>query len=59
MQLAEKRIKEYKFKIESKKEVLGEAKELFDDKKSALELKKKELKEIVSETEKEEEILLQ
>jgi hypothetical protein len=58
MQLAEKRIKEFQFKIESKKETLEEAKGFFDDKKNALDLKKKELKEIVSETEKEEEILL-
>ena len=59
MQLAEKRIKEYKFKIDSKKELLEEAKELFNQKKAALDLKKDELKEIISETEKEEDILIQ
>jgi hypothetical protein len=59
MQLAEKRIKEYKFKIESKQELLDEAKELFNQKKSALELKKEELKEIISETEREEKILIE
>jgi len=58
MQLAEKRIKEYGFKIESKNEKLTEANAIFKEQKKALDFKKKELKEIVSETEREEEILL-
>ena len=58
MQLAEKRIKEFGFKIESKKEKLSEAEDNRKQQKKALDLKKKELKEIVSETEREEEILL-
>lgn len=58
MQLAEKRIKEFGFKIEGKKERLAEAEEVLKQQKKALDAKKKELKEIVSETEKEEDILL-
>ena len=57
-QLAEKRIKENGVRIEDKKEVLDEVKGLFSAKQEALDAKNKELKEIVSETEREEKILL-
>lgn len=58
IQLAEKRIKEFKVKIANKQEVLDESKTLFDERNGDLDLKKKELEEIVAETKKEEEILL-
>ena len=57
-QLAEKRIKENVLRIDDKKEVLDEVKELLKAKKEALEAKNNELKEIVSETEREEKLLL-
>lgn len=57
-QLAEKRIKENVVRIDDKKEVLDEVKELLKAKKEALEAKNNELKEIVSETEREEKLLL-
>jgi len=57
-QLAEKRIKENGVRIDDKKEVLDEVKGLFSAKQEALDAKNKELKEIVSETEREEKILL-
>tara|TARA_Y100000766_G_C18886391_1_gene596109 strand:- start:1061 stop:1846 length:786 start_codon:yes stop_codon:yes gene_type:complete len=58
-QLAEKRIKENLLKIDGKKEILQEVKDQFSAKEEALDAKKKELKEIVAETEKEEKILLE
>jgi len=58
-QLAEKRIKENLLKIDNKKEILQEVKDQFSAKEEALDAKKKELKEIVAETEKEEKILLE
>tara|TARA_B100000513_G_scaffold88786_1_gene37232 strand:- start:1898 stop:2602 length:705 start_codon:yes stop_codon:yes gene_type:complete len=58
-QLAEKRIKENLLKIDSKKEILQEVKDQFSAKEEALDAKKKELKEIIAETEKEEKILLE
>ena len=57
-QLAEKRIKENLLKIDNKKELLDEVKSQFTAKEEALDAKKKELTEIVAETEKEEKILL-
>ena len=57
-QLAEKRIKENTIRIEDKKEVLDDLKELLKVKEEALEAKNNELKEIVSETEREEKLLL-
>ena len=57
-QLAEKRIKENVVRIDDKKEVLDEVKELLKAKEEALEAKNNELKEIVSETEREEKLLL-
>ena len=57
-QLAEKRIKENVIRIDDKKEVLDEVKELLKAKEEALEAKNNELKEIISETEREEKLLL-
>jgi hypothetical protein len=58
-QLAEKRIKENSARIDGKKEILDEIQILHKSKEEALEAKKKELKEIVSETEREEKILME
>jgi predicted nucleic acid-binding Zn-ribbon protein len=58
IQLAEKRIKEYKANIIAKKEISLKSEEELVDRKKDLKLKKKELDEIVAETEKEEESLL-
>jgi predicted nucleic acid-binding Zn-ribbon protein len=57
IQLCEKRIKENKFAIDNKKEILTEAEEKLAHRQSDLVLKKGELNEIVAETEKEEEAL--
>jgi len=57
IQLCDKKIKEFKYKIESKKEVLIEATERLKEKQDLLDQKKKELDEIISETESEEKIL--
>ncbi|MBK6776583.1 MAG: hypothetical protein IPG74_12370 [Flavobacteriales bacterium] len=54
IQLAEKRIKEAKFGIESKQAVVTESTKLFKERKKDLDLKKKELDDIISETEKDE-----
>ena len=54
IQLAEKRIKEYKSKIEDKKVINNEAKETLEARAKELAHKKGELDEIVSETQKEE-----
>lgn len=58
IQLAEKRIKEYKANIIAKKEIAEKSEEELKDRQKDLKLKKKELDEIVSETEKEEAALL-
>lgn len=58
IKLHEKKSKEAKFKIDSKKELLSEAKERFEFRQSDLKTKKAELDEIVGETQKEEEDLL-
>lgn len=58
IQLAEKRIKEYKANIVAKKEVVEHAEEDFKDRQKDLKIKKKELNDIVEETEKEEQSLL-
>ena len=52
-QLAEKRIKENSARIDGKKEILEEIQNLHKAKEEALEAKKKELEEIISETERE------
>ena len=54
IQLAEKRIKEYKYAIEMKNEVIVQANEKLKDRQEDLELKKNKLAEIISETEREE-----
>lgn len=58
-QLAVKRIKENSARIDGKKEILEEIKNLHKSKEEALEAKKKELEEIISETEREEKILME
>ncbi len=54
IQIAEKRIKEFRASIEMKNEVISQAKEKLADREADLELKQNKLDEIVSETEKEE-----
>ncbi len=58
IQLAEKRIKEYKANIIAKKEIAEQSDEELKSRKKDLKIKKKELEEIVAETEKEEASLL-
>ena len=58
IQLAEKRIKEYKANIIAKKEIAEQSDEELKSRKKDLKIKKKELEEIVAETEKEEAALL-
>ena len=58
-QLAEKRIKENSVRIDGKKEILNEIQNIQKAKEEALEAKKKELEEIISETEREEKILME
>ena len=58
IQLAEKRIKEYKENIISKKEIAEQSEEELTSRQKDLKIKKKELEEIVAETEKEEAALL-
>ncbi len=57
IELAKKRIKEYSATIDVKKEIVNDAKKLLAMRKDDLENKKKELDEIVEETQKEEEDL--
>lgn len=58
IQLAEKRLKEYKFAIEQKSEIVEKSRTEFEERKKDLKLKKSELDEIISETEKEEKELM-
>ncbi|AEA44831.1 zinc ribbon domain-containing protein [Fluviicola taffensis] len=58
IKLHDKRMKETKIKITSKKEVLDEAKERLEMRKGDLKVKQDELNEIVGETQKEEEGLI-
>jgi predicted nucleic acid-binding Zn-ribbon protein len=58
IQLAEKRLKEYKFNIESKSEIVEKSQNEFSERKKDLKLKKSELDEIIAETEKEEKDLI-
>ncbi len=58
IELAEKRIKEFKAKIDNKKEVLAISQNKFNERQSHLDFKKKELNSILEETQKEEEALL-
>ncbi|OIQ37275.1 MAG: hypothetical protein BM563_08930 [Bacteroidetes bacterium MedPE-SWsnd-G1] len=57
VELAEKRINEYKAKIEQKKEVISQNKEKLAAKNDHLKHKKAELNDIMTETQKEEELL--
>jgi predicted nucleic acid-binding Zn-ribbon protein len=59
IQLAEKRVKEEKYSIEVKQEAITQAQANLDDRKIDLEAKKKELEEIVSETERDEQTLIE
>jgi uncharacterized protein len=59
IKLHDKRIKEAKAKVGSKKEVLDEAKERLEMRKEDLKVKQGELNEIVGETQKEEENLME
>ncbi|MBS1638309.1 MAG: hypothetical protein JST26_20515 [Bacteroidetes bacterium] len=58
IQLAEKRLKEYKVAIAQKSEILERSQTEFTERKKDLKVKKNELEEIISETEKEEKDLL-
>ncbi|MDT0688893.1 hypothetical protein RM549_03805 [Salegentibacter sp. F188] len=58
IELAEKNIKEYKAQIEQKKEVITKTTERVEERKKHLEHKKNELDEILAETEKEEQALI-
>ncbi|MCK5846656.1 MAG: hypothetical protein KAG84_04400 [Bacteroidales bacterium] len=57
IQLAEKRIKEYNYAIQMKKEVIVEAKEKLSEREADLEAKNDKLNGIIAETEKEETLL--
>ncbi|MEO5642742.1 MAG: C4-type zinc ribbon domain-containing protein [Bacteroidia bacterium] len=57
IQLAEKRIKEFKAQIAAKKEMIDGSQAALDERKNDLRLKKEELEDIVSETKKEEDEL--
>ena len=59
IQLAEKHIKEFKAQIEQKKVVIDETKDKLKDRQTHLKHKKGELDEILSETEKEENALIE
>ncbi|HLG04281.1 MAG TPA: C4-type zinc ribbon domain-containing protein [Bacteroidia bacterium] len=58
IQLAEKRIKEFKAQIASKKEIIDNSQGNLDERKEDLKMKREELEDIVSETKKEEEDLI-
>ena len=58
MQLAEKRINENKAILEAKKEEIDRSQEVLDERRKDLEIKKSELADIVTETEKEEKELI-
>jgi hypothetical protein len=58
IQLAEKRIKEYKASLEQKQSEITDAEENLTERQSDLRLKQKELEDIVTETDKEEKTLI-
>lgn len=58
IELSEKHIKEYKVKIEQKKEIITQTKEKLSERQEHLKHKKSELDEILKETEKEEQALI-
>ncbi len=55
MELCEKRIKEFAIELSNKQEVIDSSKQLLEDRKADLDAKKKELTDIVSETQVDEE----
>jgi predicted nucleic acid-binding Zn-ribbon protein len=59
VQLCEKRIKEFKIQLDLKKDVLDKSTTVFEDRSKDFETKKAELTDIVAETEKEENVLVQ
>lgn len=59
IELAEKHIREFKAQIEQKKEVIAETKERLKERETHLKHKKSELDDILAETEKEEQALIQ
>ena len=59
IQLCEKRIKEYKVTLDAKKEIIEKSKKLLKEKQNEVDTKKAELTDIITETEKEESLLLQ
>ncbi len=59
IQLAEKRIKEFRLSLEQKQTEIAEAQENFNERQSDLRLKQKELEDIVTETDKEEKTLVE
>ncbi len=59
IQLADKRIKEFRTELEIKKTEISNAQQVLDERKNDLEVKKTELEDIVAETEKEEKALLE
>ena len=59
IQLAEKHIKEMKVTLENKKEIVGQTKEKLDGKQNHLKHKKAELSDIMAETEKDENFLIE
>lgn len=58
IQLAEKRLKEYKFGVEQKSEIVEKSRVEFEERQKDLKSKKSELDEIIAETEKEEKDLM-
>lgn len=58
IQLAEKRMKEAKFQIQSREDLLNNSKTDFEERNKDLQVKKAELDEIIAETEKEEQDLI-
>jgi len=57
IQLCEKRIKEFSVRLQDKQNLMNDSKVIFEDRKNDLVAKKKELDEIIGETQKEEENL--
>jgi predicted nucleic acid-binding Zn-ribbon protein len=58
IQLSEKRIKEFTFKLDTIKEEISKSKEVLNERKSDLEAKKNELNDIIADTQKDEEELM-
>jgi hypothetical protein len=59
IQLAEKRIKEYKLSLEQKGQEIEDAQKNLEERQTDLEVKRKELEDIVTETDKEEKMLIE